>query len=499
MSFRACIVAAVSTPDQATDDKTSIPSQRKACGEVCQGRGWKVVAEVLIPGHSRDYNWLDEIIGDCPEYGQLVRLIRSGQVDVVVCRDYDRLWRTDALRAQLTILCREHRVQVFSLNQPVEPEMVERLDANDAAQMMPIFYGFAAEQENRARVRQWRDGMRGRLAKGLSNCRAESPYGYRNVDPKKPLEVCPPEVRWVQYMYERRLAGRGYANIANELNDRHVPSRTGAKWWDISVKYILRNPIYKGEVRWREYSRKDGQGQRRLLQVHTMPGQQEPIVSAEIWERVQRINEAHTREYNRDKEPAHLLSGLVRCGVCGDAMVHMHSRTNHYYYVRCARYGRTGGRECVGNTLAVAKVHAFLFDALDVAAQDPDAILAARKSAEQTGEREKQTGAIEAEMRDIDSRLERLYAALETGAFDLNILAQRQGVLKVRREECERDLERLRNMLRNDHLLRENLMALAPLVGRWADVPRDELRAALVSVIRCVKVKKGCAPAVEWL
>ena len=81
MSFRACIVAAVSTPDQATDDKTSIPSQRKACGDVCQGRGWKVVGEVLIPGHSRDYHWLDEIIADCPEYGQLVRLVRSGQVD----------------------------------------------------------------------------------------------------------------------------------------------------------------------------------------------------------------------------------------------------------------------------------------------------------------------------------------------------------------------------------------------------------------------------------
>jgi len=39
------------------------------------------MAQMLVPRHSHDYKWLDEIIADCPEHGQLVRLVRSGQVD----------------------------------------------------------------------------------------------------------------------------------------------------------------------------------------------------------------------------------------------------------------------------------------------------------------------------------------------------------------------------------------------------------------------------------
>ncbi len=64
-----------------------------------QQRGWTVVDEVAILGHSRNYNWLHEIIRDCEGYGQWVQLVESDTVDLVVCRDYDRLWRTDALRA----------------------------------------------------------------------------------------------------------------------------------------------------------------------------------------------------------------------------------------------------------------------------------------------------------------------------------------------------------------------------------------------------------------
>ncbi len=54
--MRAIIVAAVSSAEQASEQKDSIPGQLAACRETCQQRGWTVADEVSILGHSRNYN-----------------------------------------------------------------------------------------------------------------------------------------------------------------------------------------------------------------------------------------------------------------------------------------------------------------------------------------------------------------------------------------------------------------------------------------------------------
>jgi len=97
--MRAVIVVAVSTGAQATEEKYSIPQQLEACQATCQQRGWTVAHEITLLGHSRNCDWLHEIVRDSEGYGQWVQLVESEAEDLVVCRDYDRLWRTDALRA----------------------------------------------------------------------------------------------------------------------------------------------------------------------------------------------------------------------------------------------------------------------------------------------------------------------------------------------------------------------------------------------------------------
>src|SRR4030042_1313320 len=178
--FRALIVAAVSTGSQAPEDKYSIPQQVEVCREICQVRNWQVASSIEIRGHSRNYNWLHEIIRDCPESGQMVPRIESRQIDLIVVRDYDRLWRTDALRAQVAALCREHGVQIFSLNQPVEPQGPLHLqDAGDSRFIIEALSGIIGQQENKARVRRMRVGMAGRIRRGLHFSGSHPPYGHR--------------------------------------------------------------------------------------------------------------------------------------------------------------------------------------------------------------------------------------------------------------------------------------------------------------------------------
>lgn len=48
MTFRCVIWAAVSTPEQATDEKESIPAQIEQARKTIQERGWYEVAGPLV-------------------------------------------------------------------------------------------------------------------------------------------------------------------------------------------------------------------------------------------------------------------------------------------------------------------------------------------------------------------------------------------------------------------------------------------------------------------
>lgn len=117
-TYRALVYAAVSTEIQADDEHNSIPMQLAACRQACERAGWPVEAEIVVPGHSRDYAYLSELTADCPEIAQVVQLIEAERVNLVVVRHYDRLWRTDWLRSDWTRLMSMHRCQVYSVEQP---------------------------------------------------------------------------------------------------------------------------------------------------------------------------------------------------------------------------------------------------------------------------------------------------------------------------------------------------------------------------------------------
>ena len=119
--FRAVIVAAVSTPEQAAADRESLPEQLRDCREACERHGWRITREIVIPGHSREYWSLAELCADCPEYQELVDLVEAESVNLVVCMRLARLCRTVPLLTQLTDLCARHQAQIYAVREPQEP------------------------------------------------------------------------------------------------------------------------------------------------------------------------------------------------------------------------------------------------------------------------------------------------------------------------------------------------------------------------------------------
>jgi len=496
-ALRAVIVAAVSSAEQATEEKDSIPGQLTACRQTCKRRGWNILAEIAIPGHSRNYNWLHEIIRDCEGYGQWVQLVESDIVDLVICRDYDRLWRTDALRAQVTALCREHRVQVFSLNQPVEPVQPGLLaSGSDSHLVMEAMSGIISEMENRTRTRRMVAGKRARITKrGLPNYSNNTPYAYRRVGDGK-YELVPEEAHWLRWIFDRRADDHwGYKHIAWVLTERGVQvpslaphrqqgieSRSG-DWHAATVRGILRNPFYIGHVFWGGAYNENGK------HPHAIPD--------ELFEAAQRVTRQHSVYQKRGRSrPDHPLTGLARCAFCGHAMVYV--PTKQGYAIRCAHYLSTRGTECMSNWQRVEPIHAFILATVKRIVQDPDAFLEYRNSQGDDDTTQTRIDGIDGLLEALQHRWERWNQAFEIGGISLAEMLEHRQRISQKTDALQDDREELAALQESGKTIMAGLQELQQVVGLLDDLTDRELNRVYLCLISRVLIARDQDPIIVW-
>jgi site-specific DNA recombinase len=147
-------------------------------------------------------------------------------------------------------------------------------------------------------------------------------------------QIDPAQAAIVRRIFEEYVAGRSPRAIATDLNRESVPSPRGGTWNASTINGhrqrlhgILQNPLYAGKMIYGRLTyRKDpetGTREPRVVDagrwVHIdMPEWQ--IVSTDVWEKAQRMRARHsTTRPHQARRPRHLLSGLLRCGVCGGA------------------------------------------------------------------------------------------------------------------------------------------------------------------------------------
>ncbi len=175
-----------------------------------------------------------------------------------------------------------------------------------------------------------------RLVRGRNQSASEgkflgsmAPYGYRSY--KLPgtkgssLQIEPNEaeiVRMIFDMYGRQ--GIGYNTIAYQLNQMHIPSRTGT-WGQTSITNILNNEVYLGMIRWRHEPTKrivkDGMLVKKRVQAHDYElyqGLHEPIITREQWDSVKAVqNSRNHASVHKDKRLMNPFASILFCEKCG--------------------------------------------------------------------------------------------------------------------------------------------------------------------------------------
>jgi len=183
-------------------------------------------------------------------------------------------------------------------------------------------------------------------------CGGIPPLGY-DVDPAtKKYVINNSEASIVIFIYTLYLQGSGYGEIIRELNNRGYTTKVGKKFGKNSIYEILRNEKYTGTYVFNKASKKLNGKFNRHVQKKTddiirIENGIPEIIDYGTWRKVQSIMDSRIRPGHKPKE-IYLLTGLLRCGICGSAMTsdtrYFKDRNKRYFYYRC--YRNNGKNSC---------------------------------------------------------------------------------------------------------------------------------------------------------
>lgn len=182
-----------------------------------------------------------------------------------------------------------------------------------------------------------------------------APFGYRFDRNLRTFLVEPTEALLVQEIFELYLVTKSLGAVCRALNDRGLRTPRGNLWGTGTIGCKLTNPAYIGLVQYR--------GQ---LSQGTWP----PIIERRVWDEVQAIRTEAVARYLRKNptpgEARHLLTGLLRCAICGRKMYSInHSYKTSRTYICPGSRTSIGSQShrCPGGTIGGARAERLVFDA----------------------------------------------------------------------------------------------------------------------------------------
>lgn len=171
------------------------------------------------------------------------------------------------------------------------------------------------------------------------------PYGYQNMDGQ--MIVIPKQAEIVKYIFAEVLSGKGTQKVANDLNQKGIPSKRGGRWTATTIRGILTNEKYTGDVLLQKtytdshFNRHTNYGEKNMYLVEN---HHEAIISHEDFEAVdvvlnQRAKEKGIEKRNSKYQNRYSFSGKIICSECGSTFKRrIHSSGRKYVAWCCSKH-----------------------------------------------------------------------------------------------------------------------------------------------------------------
>ena len=318
--------------------------------------------EYEIAGEYEDAGKSGKSIEGRDEFNRMMEDIKTGKDDVsfVLVFKLSRFGRNAA-----DVLSTLQTMQDFGVNLICVEDGID--SSKDAGKLMISVLSAVAEIE-RENIRV--QTMEGRIQKARDGKwnGGFPPYGYNLKNGV--LEINEEEAPAIRTIFEQwvstDIGANGLAKYLENHGIRKIPRHNGKNpLFDAAlIRNIIKNPVYCGKIAY---------GRRKTEKVHgtrneyklveqddylVVDGLHEGIVSEEMWNQAQVKMIAQAKKYehvNKAKDTrTHLLSGLVKCPICGAGMYgnksikHRKDGTKYkdFFYYGCKHRTMTRGHKC---------------------------------------------------------------------------------------------------------------------------------------------------------
>lgn len=359
------IYARLSRDDGQDNESVSIENQRLMLTKYIDEQGWQlhdVYVDDGISGTTFERPGVQKLLDDA----------KNGIINTIIVKDLSRFGRNYIQVGQyLDYVFPAFGIRFIALQDNVDTANRE----SGGMEMMPIMNVF----------NEWHAANTSKKVKSVIRAQAKdgkyhspkAPFGYVIMDKDKRLPVIDePAASYVKRIFALRLQGFSVNKIRDVLNLESIPSpqrymeekfgkngdfRSLRLWSSISVKAILDNPIYKGDLVQQRVTTVSYKNHKRIYRDESeflvIPNTHEAIIERDVWDRVQALKKSvsHGRQQKRNGI-THPLSGLMFCADCGSKM--RLSRTAYngkdYFSFDCGDHNRIGKAYCFSHHIAAS-------------------------------------------------------------------------------------------------------------------------------------------------
>lgn len=401
----AVVYSRVSTTIQR-EEGTSLDSQVRACRALARSKGFQVVSVITE-------DWPGDTL-ERPELEKLRLQVARKEISAVFIYDPDRLARHPILQAMIEMELEKFQVQLHYVTEPPadSPE----------AQLIRYIKGYSSQLERvQIRERTMR-GRKERVLRGKLATGSNGMYGYDYDKATGKRIVNEKEAEVVRLIFHLLLdEGISLGSICARLVSLGISSPKGSDEWGRStVSRILRQEAYTGVTYGLRYTKvesaKPSIQLKRYKKTHLvlrdrsewveMPDDvTPPIIPRDVFEQAQ-IKLAQNQQYaTRNAKRQYLLTGRVKCGLCGRAYgVDYHKATGNHYY-RCSGHKKMiPSNRCYNRSPNGKVLEDAIWQKISDALQDPDIIM---REVEKRREGMDKTALVKL-LETIDSRLQEI-------------------------------------------------------------------------------------------
>ncbi|MCM1227504.1 MAG: recombinase family protein [Clostridium sp.] len=360
--YNVGIYVRLSQEDERTGESISIENQKKMLTDhVSKQAGWNLVEICEDDGYSGT-------TFDRPGVQKLLDDAKSGKINLILVKDLSRFGRNYIEVGQyVDYIFPSYNIRFIALG-----DNVDTLNRNSSAMdMMPIMNLFnewhAANTSKKIRAVMQANAKQGKYTASIAA------YGYiAGTDENRTPIIDENTAPNVRRMFEMRAQGASSPQIAKALNADHIitssdytyqrlgkpnPYVTTHLWSAGMVRDILKNPIYVGTIVGQKYTTVSYKNHKKYIRDEAdwvvVENAFEPIISKELWDKVQEVNRSVSRGKTTRKGEILPLCGLMYCADCGSKL--KKCTTTHYSKVKgkyqlvaysCNKYANHGKSAC---------------------------------------------------------------------------------------------------------------------------------------------------------